>query len=222
VKGLLIGVVGGVQDVKHAHPVRAFGCGLLESVCEQLLTHELVERLVEQQLEGQQVTVDGSFRVEDGLLVPAPPLGIALRVWVAQPIGLGVLPLHQHELDDSVRSPVQECSVDAGTPGPACAEPARRFAEDVRRPDVLEGQEPAGLDLQDLGDVEDLAERPLHARGVGDHLSERVDALHLRRQQMVARPALDARMPRDTQFLEQGEGLYTDLWQQRQPRVLDR
>ena len=45
--------------------------------------------------------------------------------------------------------------------------------------DVFERQEPTGLDLEDLGNVDDFAEGALDAVGVGDHREEGVDALNL-------------------------------------------
>ena len=50
--------------------------------------------------------------------------------------------------------------------------------------------------------------------GSAHHLAQRVHTLHLRGQQVVTRTVVDAGMPRDAEFGEQGERVLSDLWEQ--------
>jgi hypothetical protein len=54
-EGVLVAGVVGRQHVQHSDDLGAVGVVLLQSVGQKLLAHELVERLVEQELDRQQV-----------------------------------------------------------------------------------------------------------------------------------------------------------------------
>lgn len=99
---------------------------------------------------------------------------------------------------------------------------AEAFAEEVLGSDVLERQEPAVLDREDLGDVDDVAERALDAVGIGDHREEGVDALDLRVPQVVAGAAGHRVVPRDVELLEQRDRTVAHVWKQVVSGVLDR
>ena len=88
---------------------------------------------------------------------------------------------------------------------------AARLRRSSRRADVLEGEVAAGLDLQHLGDVDQAARRRDDAVRVVDHRNERVDALDLRGQQVVAGTAVDARVPRDAELEEQVDRAAADV-----------
>ena len=153
--------------MQDPHPRGALGAGLLQGVGQQLLADQLVERLVEQELEREQVAADRTCGVGDRGAVALEPHRVPRRVGRAHPVGLGVLPLHQHELDDTVDGAVQERRVDAGAVRAADALAAGRLAEEVGRADVLERQVAARLDLQHLVDAEQVAEGPHDAVRVG-------------------------------------------------------
>ncbi len=124
---------------------------------------------------------------------------------------LGVLPLHQDQLAQSVGAAVHEGGVDAGAVRAADASSARGLAEEVGRADVLERQEAAGLDLQHPLDAEQRTESPLDTAGVAHHLAQSVRALDLRRQQVVARAAARAGVPGDALRCEQRQHALADL-----------
>ena len=113
VQRALVGVVLGRQDVQDTDPVGALGAGLFQRVGEELLTHELVDRLVQQQLERQDVSSDRTGWVGHGSAVPAQADRVPLRVGRAAAVGLGVLPLEQHQLGGAVGRAVLERGVHA-------------------------------------------------------------------------------------------------------------
>jgi hypothetical protein len=92
---------------------------------------------------------------------------------------------------------VQEGRIDARAVRPPYALAVGHLAEVVVRADVLEGQVPARLDLKHLRRAQRLGEGAYQPLGVAHHLAERVHALHLRREQVVARSSRDAGVPRD-------------------------
>jgi len=97
----------------------------------------------------------------------------------------------------------------------------RRLVEVVLRPDVLERQEPAGLDLQHLPHI-DRREGSTDPLRVGDHRGQRVHALDLRGQQVVARVGPDPCVPGNLKLGEQRERLLTDVRKQVERRMVSR
>ena len=100
--------------------------------------------------------------------------------------------------------------------------PTAGLAEVVGIADVLERQEPARFDLQDLRRTDHPTKSTHQPVRVVHHLTQRVHALHLGRQQMIARPTIDAGVPRDPQLGKQRQRHLANLWQQRHRRILSR
>jgi hypothetical protein len=164
--------------VDDAHAVSAEHPVLLEPVGEQLLAHQLVQRLV-QHVGERQRGVDGTGRIRPGSAVPLPAHRVLRRVGTPSSVGLGVLPLQQHQLGEAIHGPVQERRVDARAVRTPHSFAVGDLAEVVVRADVLEGQVTARLDLQHLRRAERLGEGADEPLGVVHHLREGVDALHL-------------------------------------------
>ena len=126
-------------------------------------------------------------------------------------VGLDVLPLDQREFLATDRVPVADRSVRAGVHGPPSPGPCAPFAEWVVSANPLERHECLGgfgsSDRQHLGNVEAAVEEPTDGGGIVRHRCERVDALDLRRQEVVGRAAGDTVVPRDTRRLEPSRGL---------------
>ena len=202
------------------HPVGALGMALLELVGEELLTHQLVEGLVEQGLEREHVVAHRAVGSGQRGPVPLPTDGVLLRLWRASAVRLGVLPLQQDQLTTAIRAAVREGGVDARAVRAADSAATRYLAEEVGRADVLEGEQPTWLDLQHLVDSEERAERSDDSVGVVHHLAQGVDALHLRAQEVVAWTAADAGVPRDAELGEQRQRTVPHLREEVVRRVL--
>jgi hypothetical protein len=110
---------------------------------------------------------------------------------------------------------VHERCVNARAPGTPSPLARHRLVEQILGADVLEREPAARFDLAHLCGSEQRAERTDDPVRVGGHLTQRVDTLHLRRQQVVARPTVDAGVPGDAELGEQPDGELTDLGQQR-------
>src|SRR4051794_31504437 len=98
---------------------------------QQLLTDELIERLVKDVLEGEEVISHRTRRIGERSAVPCQANLVLLRVGATDPIGLGVLPLDEDELDHPVLRAVQKRSIDAGAVRAPDAYPLCRLREEV-------------------------------------------------------------------------------------------
>ncbi len=204
-----------------AHPVRSEHVVLLQRMGEQLLPDQLVQRLL-QDLGKRQGRLDRPVGCAPGCAVALPPDLVLRRLLGPRPVGLCVLPLEQHELDEAVLRAVQERCVEARAVGAAHALPGGHLVEVVRRSDVLERQEAAGLDLEDVPRAETVGEGKQQTLRVVHHLPESVHALDLRGQQVIAGSTADADMPGDAQLREQLQRRLSHLGEQGQGGVLSR
>ena len=178
---------------------------------EELLSHQLVQRFLEQFLEGEQFDSYRPVGRRQQTAVPLVSDRVLCRQHGATCVVLGVLPFDKDQLTDPCGGGVYERSIDACAMGPPNPLSIDGFVEVVVGADVLEGEPAPRLDLMHLRCLDDRTEGSDDPVGICHHLAESVRALHLRRQQMVAGPTADPGMPRDSKFGEERKRRIADL-----------
>src|SRR4051812_35792322 len=111
---------------------------------QQLLTDQLIERLIRQVVERQQVVAYRPRGIGEQRAVPLEADGVLSWTDGPERVLLCVLPLHQHQLDDTVSCAVKESGINAGAVRTTGALATNRLVEKILLTDVLERQEPTG------------------------------------------------------------------------------
>ena len=170
-------------------------------------THQLVERIDEEVFVRNEIRSERSVGIRPERSIPTPASLHVLVVAIELPteIALGVLPLDERNLFVAVAIQIPNRRVGARrlrTTGPAPVDP---LAEIVARPDplechaivVIEAIAGLGAERQDRPDRQDPAEDFGQRRRTVHKRREGIDALHLRREQMIRRTAVEVVMPDD-------------------------
>ena len=144
-QGLLVGEVPRIEHVQDPDYRGQLIRILLETMSQELLPQELVERLVLDEVEAKQRldrTVFAQVVVE---VAGTTRRGLTGVVRECLGVALGVLPLHQRKLNHTIWSAVPEGRIHAGAIRTTRPHTSPALAEVVRATDELEGQEATWL-----------------------------------------------------------------------------